>query len=475
LVHTGLNKISRQISEEAWICQLYFLTPPLVYGLLRRALYAQTDRLLVSQFAELQRERTRADFSRRAVFWIDEFYEHLGIFGVVYDRAGRVVARTEQLAASSLPAPPQAGPAPAMAARQVPIIGLQRTLSARLSTASGPVTVLLMAPLDQVQSHLGRVRSVLLTALPAALVLAGAIAYGLSRRALASIEQLRRQADRITADRLSQRLPVEHPNDELGRLAGTINDMIARLEQSFDQIRRFTADASHQLRTPLAVLRTEVEVAMGRTLEPDQQHELLASVLEQCQRLSRLIDQLLLLSRGDAGRAIGPCSLVDLAAMADQVVETMRPLAEAKQQAIALRAEPGVQIWADPARLRQALYNVIDNAIKYTPAEGHVEISVEGRPVPTVTVRDDGVGIPAENLERIFDPFFTTRGDNGGTGLGLYICRYIVEKHGGQIEVESRLGEGSSFCLTLPLAHPGSERSAWRAGFEADDSLHCLG
>ncbi|HID62630.1 MAG TPA: hybrid sensor histidine kinase/response regulator [Anaerolineae bacterium] len=135
---------------------------------------------------------------------------------------------------------------------------------------------------------------------------------------------------------------------------------------------------------------------------------------------------------------------------------------------------PLVQV--DPNELEQVLLNLILNAVQAMPEGGELEI--KARPAEEalrLEIRDTGVGIPAENLERIFDPFFTTRGDNGGTGLGLYICRYIVEKHGGQIEVESRLGEGSSFCLTLPLAHPGSERSAWRAGFEADDSLHCLG
>jgi heavy metal sensor kinase len=280
--------------------------------------------------------------------------------------------------------------------------------------------------------------------------------YFLARRALAPVSLLRRRTDEITADRLDRRLPVPNPRDELGLLAGTINEMIARLERSFAEVRRFTADASHELRTPLAVIRSEAEIALGRNSVPPEQQARLGSILEECDRLARLTDQLLALAREDAGVSRQAHKRLDLAALAAGTAETMRPLAEAG--GVRLHAGSTLPVWVegDEARLRQVFFNLLDNAIKYTPGGGEVEVRVgaaDGRAV--ATVRDTGEGIPAEHLPRVFDRFYRVdrarSRERGGTGLGLSIARSVVTAHGGSIELDSAPGRGTTARVLLPL------------------------
>jgi heavy metal sensor kinase len=270
------------------------------------------------------------------------------------------------------------------------------------------------------------------------------------------VEQLHRMTARITADHLDQRLPVATSNDELGRLAQTINDMIARLERSFTEIRRFTADASHELRTPLTALRTEVEVALSKPTEAIDKQNLLGSILEECERLTRLTEQLLALAREDTRKGHQAYDLVDLAALVRGVVENMRPLAEAKGLRVSLHDEALLTVRGDEVRLRQVFYNLLDNAIKYTAACGEIEVDLEHRVGEAIiALRDTGIGIPAEHLPHVFERFYRvdkarTRAE-GGTGLGLSIAQGIVAAHGGRIELDSTPGRGTVCTVTLPL------------------------
>lgn len=431
----------------------------LVYALLRWAVLRQTDRLLLSQFEELQSDRQLAtDRDTRIRHWLREFKEHVNLFGVVYDSSGSVIARTQELAEASVPQAPTSAPAePGFSSATLPIIGPQRTLTARLAAGGREYAVVLMAPMEAMQQELGRVWAVLSSALPAALVLAAGVGYWLARQSLAPLERLRQKTDEITADRLDRRLPVDHPNDELGRLAQTINRMIGRLEKSFAEVRRFTADASHELRTPLAVLRAEIEVALEKSLTPDEQRRLLASVLEECQRLTALTGQLLAMSREDARVVSYARETIDLAALVGGVVETMTPLAETRSQTVQFQGGPNTRIHGDPSRLRHVFYNVLDNAIKYTSEGGRIQVAAErvDRAV-RVTVEDDGIGIPAEHVPHVFDRFYRvdqarTRAE-GGTGLGLSIAQSIVTAHGGRIELDSAPGRGTTCTVTLPAA-----------------------
>jgi heavy metal sensor kinase len=336
-------------------------------------------------------------------------------------------------------------------------IGRHRALARRLSFGGRDFMVLLLAPLASVDAQLDEVRAILLTAAPAALLLSAAFGYWLARKSLAPVDRLRRAADAISAEDLSRRLPILNPDDEFGRLTRTINAMIARLERSFAEVRRFTADASHELRTPLTVLRSEIEVALSKSLSPAEQQELLETVLEELNRMSRLTDQLLALSRRDAGvEQFEPVPL-DLAALAADVVDAMRPLAESRGVRLSLATEGAVIVVGDEGRLRQVVINLLDNALKYTPEGGRVEVVVElkgGNAL--VTVRDTGIGIPAEHLPHVFKRFYRVdkarSREQGGTGLGLSISKSIVTTHGGGIELTSVSGEGTTCVIVLPLA-----------------------
>ena len=314
--------------------------------------------------------------------------------------------------------------------------------------------VMLLAPLEAVDHELDQLRNIVLIAGPAALLLSAALAYGLARKALAPVDAIRRSADAITADHLNQRLTVANPDDELGRLALTINAMIGRLENSFTEIRRFTADASHELRTPLTVLRTEVEVALGKSLTVADHHQRLGSILEELVRMSRLTDQLLTLSRRDAGVDHFDVASVDLHLLVAGVVEAMRPIADAKGVSLRIEGSSPLPAAGDEGRLRQVVINLLDNSLKYTPAGGSVTVRTERRGGSSVVVvADTGVGIPPEHLPRVFDRFYRVdkarSRSEGGTGLGLSIAQSIVAAHGGTIELTSTLGEGTLCTVTL--------------------------
>jgi heavy metal sensor kinase len=273
---------------------------------------------------------------------------------------------------------------------------------------------------------------------------------------MAPLDQLERLSREITAEHLNRRLPVVNAGDELGRLAITINGMINRLERSFAEIRRFTADASHELRTPLTAIRTETEVALSKPMSSAECQQLLGSVLEECERLTLLTDQLLALSREDAGTGKQVREVVDLAAVVHRTVETMRPLAEAKgiQLSVGARSVPYVR--GDEGRLRQVFYNLLDNAIKYTPEGGIIEVTLDqSDAVAKVTLHDTGIGIPPEHLPHVFERFYRvdkarSRAE-GGTGLGLSIAQSIAAAHGGRIELASTPGQGTTCTVSLPV------------------------
>jgi len=428
-----------------------------VYMLLRHALYEQVDRMLAGQFSELERdERIKTDPGRRLEHWAEEFHEHVGVFAVIYDADGNVVVRTRQLADQSVPAfPTRATSDGRYDSSDLPLIGRQRTLMRELHVGERVFTVVLMTPLKETDEELREVAGVLWGILPFALLLAAVFAYLLARRALAPVDQLQRAADGITAERLHERLEIANPGDELGRLGQTINAMIARLERSFNEIRRFTADASHELRTPISVIRTDTEVATANPPAPEEFRALAGSILEECEHLSKLTDQLLTLSREDAGISPPNSAEFDLVPLVRDVVETMRPLADAKHQNIAVETEGDLPVSGDAERIRQVVYNLLDNAIKYTPDDGRIDVSLRGDNTTAVlTVRDTGEGVPAEHLPHVFDRFYRVdkarSREAGGTGLGLSIVQSIVGAHAGTVEMESTANQGTVVTVRIP-------------------------
>jgi heavy metal sensor kinase len=300
---------------------------------------------------------------------------------------------------------------------------------------------------------------VLLLGLPVAAGLAGLGGYTLARGALAPVDRMAEQARLITAERLKERLPVDNPGDELGRLATVFNETLTRLESSFDQMRRFTADASHELRTPLTAMRSVGEVGLRGRRDPREYREIIGSMLEEVDRLSQLVDRLLTLSRADTGQALLARDPVDMGDLVREVTAQLDVLAEEKQQTLEVEVDGVSHCVGDRVVLRQALLNLVDNAIKYSPAGGRITVRVspaaDGGAV--LDVSDTGPGIPAEQQHRVFDRFFRldrsrSRENGGGSGLGLSIARWAVEANGGRLTLESNEGPGSTFRITLPGA-----------------------
>ncbi len=326
----------------------------------------------------------------------------------------------------------------------------------RMKTASVGDGLLLTVAVEEgpVRGALRTLAAILLLALPAALALAGLGGYLVAGRLLRPVSVLASRAERISAEDLSARVPVEDPGDEFGQLASVINRMLSRLEKSFERLKRFTADASHELRTPLTVIRSVGEVALQEELDAAAYRDRIGSMLEDVERLTRLVDSLLTLTRADAGQVPLSRTLIDAARLAERAVDDMRPLAEEKNQSLTVAADGPARILADEATVRLALVNLLDNAIKYTPESGAVAVRVYVRGGEAVVeVGDSGPGIAPEDGDRIFERFYRTdrgrSGDPGGAGLGLAIVKWAVEANGGRIEWETRKNGGSAFCLVF--------------------------
>jgi heavy metal sensor kinase len=291
---------------------------------------------------------------------------------------------------------------------------------------------------------------------PCAIGLAIGGGYFLAGRMLAPVGAMAETARKITAESLTQRLPVGNLQDEFGQLASVFNESLARLEGAFAQLRRFTADASHELRTPLTAIRSVGEVALQRSLSTAAYREVIGSMLEEVDRLTRLVESLLTLTRGESGRIQPAPEVVDLSGLAASVVEHLRVLAEEKEQSVTIDAVAEVLAACDPAILRLGLINVVDNAIKYTPHRGAIRVEVRETPSgeAAIEVEDTGLGISAVHQGRIFERFYRVdqgrSREAGGTGLGLATARWAVDVNGGRIELESEEGKGSLFRIVLP-------------------------
>jgi heavy metal sensor kinase len=293
-------------------------------------------------------------------------------------------------------------------------------------------------------------------AYPVTLAVASLGGIFLAGRALSPIDRLTRLARRISAEDLSQRLDLRLPDDEVGRLARTFDEMIARLEDAFQRQRQFTADASHELRTPLTAIKGQAEVALSRPRDAVAYREVLQAVNEEVDRLIRMVGSLLTLARADAGQISIASEPVSLGDLVDAAVEQVHPMAEKHSLGLRVVSGPSVVLQADEDLLLQLLLNLLDNAIKCTPSGGQVTVGwrVNDREIE-LQVRDTGVGIGPEHLPHIFDRFY--RADKarsraeGGAGLGLSISRWIAEAHGGSISVWSEPGQGTTFTVTIPL------------------------
>ena len=331
-----------------------------------------------------------------------------------------------------------------------------RLLCQRISAGGHSYTVEFGGPADDEVETLNLFSSYLLIFAPILLLIAALVGFWLSRRALAPVDELVRTAREVTGSNLSGRVRKLETGDELQRLSDTLNEMLDRIEESFSHITQFTADASHELRTPVSLIRTEAELALRRSRGEAEYREALRHILLEAERTTKLIEQLLSLSRADSGRETLQMQPVDLRLM-------LQSVADAWQQVAAIRglqfsATISVQdafVMGDELLLRRVADILLDNACKYTASSGSVQLLLESEGESLImTVRDSGAGIAREEHSKIFERFYRvdkarSRAE-GGTGLGLAIAQWIVTQHRGVISVQSRLGEGSTFRVELP-------------------------
>jgi two-component system, OmpR family, heavy metal sensor histidine kinase CusS len=348
---------------------------------------------------------------------------------------------------------------------QVDSTGSWRVIAVRDYGPDGLVTVKVGRSLASFEQESRELLFTFILTGPLTLLIAVSGGYFLARRALAPVQAITQTARQISVERLSERIVLDNPDDELGTLSATLNEMIERLERSFAEMRRFTADAAHELRTPLAVIRNEAEVALRAARSPEEYRRALENLLEEANGLSALTDQLLFLSRQDTGLRPRSDESVDVTGLLAELVSNMQPLARENNVVLTLEACPPhsqieARLTSDSRLLRRVFYNLLDNAIKYTAATGTVSVTTrmdDGHLI--VTVLDSGIGIPAEHLPRIFERFYrvdpSRSGEANGTGLGLSICQSIVRGMGGEIHVESSFGRGSEFIVRIPW-RPGA-------------------
>jgi heavy metal sensor kinase len=317
----------------------------------------------------------------------------------------------------------------------------------------------LVQPVTIGERSLARFGRMLMFVIPLALVLASLGGYWLSGRALAPVTQITNDARRINATNLSERLAVPAAHDELRELSETLNAMLGRIDRSVSQLRQFTADASHELRAPLALIYTAAEFSLRRERPREELVDALEKILRESRHTTSLVDSLLLLARADSGQDTlhAPVS-INLSALCRDAADRATELASAKGISVDADFEStSIVVDGDETALRRLLLILVDNAVKYTPIGGRVDIrlAVEEN-AALITISDTGIGIAAADVPHVFDRFW--RADKvrsraaGGAGLGLAIARWIVDRHGGTIAVSSEVGRGSAFRVTLPLA-----------------------
>jgi two-component system OmpR family sensor kinase len=312
--------------------------------------------------------------------------------------------------------------------------------------------------MESVGETLHRFLILLVVAIPIALAVSLAGGWFLAGRALRPVDEITLAAQRIAAGDLSQRLSMPTAQDEIGRLAATFNNMIGRLDASFRQIRQFTSDASHELRTPLTVMKGETDLILRRSRPLEDYKTVLESNLEEIDRMTRIVDELLFLSRADMGEVKMEALPVALQALVEDVHRQAKLLGHDRDIEVVLGTVMPVVVHGDDLRLRELLLNLVENAMKYSHAGGKVEIVLlkDGREA-RLSITDHGIGIAPADHQKIFQRFFRTdvarTHTKKGTGLGLAICAWIADLHKGRVEVQSDLGQGSTFTVVLPLAH----------------------
>ena len=370
----------------------------------------------------------------------------------VWDDQGNLMYQSGALRANGLPRPETISPSGTIWIGGTPI----RLLQSSMVVNKRLYQIQVATRMEEFYEALGRFLKRLLVVAPVALLITSAIGYWISRRALAPVDHITFAAQQISAHNLSARLAVPSSGDELQRLTETLNQMLERIERALERVTRFSADASHELRTPITVMRTRVELALRRPRTGAENSQTLEQLHTELIGTSLLLDNLMLLARADSGAEqlrISPANMEDV--LKDALMQ-ITPIA--REKGVTLQAnlpDQPVSIAGDRQLLQRLFLILLDNAVKYTPPPGQVSVALAAaNGMATVSVRDTGIGIAVEDLPHIFVRFY--RADKarsrqlGGSGLGLSIGRWIAEAHGGSVQVESEYGGGSTFQVILP-------------------------
>ena len=371
---------------------------------------------------------------------------------------GTILYRNEKLGERTIDGPPLAGEGErgysgraAKLSDGTPIILVSR----KYELQDRAILIRVASSQDLVWNQLKGTLLVLLLASPVVLAGTAYAGYKMVGRTLDPVTKMARRAEQINSERLNERLPVES-DDELGHLARVFNAMLSRIEQSFDQLRRFTADASHELRTPLAAIRSVGEVRLQEGATAEEYRDTIGSMLEEVNRLTSIVESLLTLSRADAGQIRMHVSVFPLMALVREAAALLEVLIEDRRQTFTLTGDESAGVQADRLYVRQAVVNILHNAVKFTPEGGSIRAHVEYKDSSWVelSVCDTGPGIPAEKVEAVFERFYrgdeARSGDHSGAGLGLSVAKWAVEANDGEIGVVSSPGSGAMFWIRLP-------------------------
>ena len=438
----------------------------LLFFFLSKRLYESVDSSLTVS-ARIVARSSQINNSRASFPGLDLFFDQLMGFGTnksykIYDGSGNIGSLSKNFDGSQFPLTQRAYSAAFKGGTSYETFLLTDDHPIRVITMpvlKGPKLVNLVqvgTSLKVVVDTLKNLKIILLTAVPAVLLLTALIGRFIARRALKPVAKITQTANDIgSGANLSQRIPVSEVKDEIGQLALTFNSMMDRLESSFTQMRQFSSDASHELRTPLTVLKGQSELALGKERKPEEYQEVISSNLEEVQYMSKVLEDLFLLSKSDENQIALDCESVDLKSLIEEVCKHAEIIASDKNVKIVIAYLEGVQVYGDPVRLRQMIWNVVVNGIKYTQHGGEVKISTRHKEGGVlITIQDNGIGISEEDLPLIFNRFYRVdkarSRQEGGTGLGLSICKFIVDAHKGSIDIESKLGKGTKFKITLP-------------------------
>lgn len=432
-----------------------------MWSILRFNLYDIADDALESQIDDVQHflEASKPDASVLDVKNnIARIYasSHSGEYLLVTGEQGSVLYRGRLIGENAVPLEASLLRDPVYQDRKIDHRRV-RTLTEVLNVGGKRYVAQVGAGEDDLFGTLRLFRRYLLFLAPLLLLVAAAGGFWLSRSALAPVDRLTRAARNITGKNPGNRLEQLHTGDELQRLSDTLNEMLARIEAQFLRVSQFTADASHELRTPVALIRTEAEIALRKSREAPEYRDALQHILLEAEKTSTLIETLLSLARADADREGLVKQPLNLREISQKAAEQWRlTIASKNLQFSEVLGEASLPIEGDEAALNRLLNILLDNAVKYTPAPGIIKLSLETKnQIATIQVEDTGIGISEEDQGRIFERFY--RADKartrefGGAGLGLAIAEWIVQQHQGRISLRSELGKGSTFTVEVPL------------------------